>query len=72
MMSKSVRFSDVIIFHKVGSTADDKNARNGLEWIQRACDRARLQRKLENMLKTKLNIHCIEKNELNFEIKKTL
>ena len=56
-----VHFSDVSIFHKVGNTADDKNARNGLEWIQRACDRARLHRKIENMLRNKLyklNITC--------------
>ena len=52
----NVRFSDVIILYKVGSTADDKNSRNGLEWIQRASDRARLHRKyVEN------EIHCTEK-----------
>ena len=42
---KKVHFSDVIIFHKVGMTIDDRSARDGL---QDARDRERFQMRIHS------------------------
>lgn len=61
---KKVQFTDIIIFYKVGSSKDDKAARNGLQDI---IDRERFQIRI-NKLSLILN-HVLRKKLADIEKK---